>query len=445
MLRPESAAGFLDAIGRPAVAQLVAAGQLVSSQPLSGADRDGVARVLDAPADALIVEHPRIEFASYAHEWPAEMLLAAGQLTLDLAERLLESGLGLKDATPHNVLFHYSRPLFVDVASIETREPGDATWLPYAQFVRTFVLPLLAHSRFGVPLSQVFLAHRDGLEPEAVYALAGWAQRLSPSFLGSVSLPVWLGGRAGPAPTRSRLDPDPERARFVLGSLFRRLRRQLDTAAPAAARSAWSNYLTTFTYTDQDFARKEAFVRQALAPAVPRQVLDVGCNTGHFSALAAEAGASVVALDLDAASVGRAWRRAHADSLAILPLIANLARPSPGLGWRCAEQRPLIERLAGRSDLVLMLAVLHHLVVTDGIPLADVVELAAELSRDRVLIEYVPPTDPMFRTIARGRDALHEGFTVEVFEAACRPRFETVSMAALDSGRRLYLLAKRRA
>ena len=66
-------------------------------------------------------------------------------------------------------------------------------------------------------------------------------------------------------------------------------------------------------YSDADFAGKERFVQAALEQVRPARVLDVGCNTGHFSALAARAGASVVALDGDAAVAGRVWRRAEAD------------------------------------------------------------------------------------------------------------------------------------
>lgn len=454
VLSSTAAAELEAALVRPAAQRLTAAGSLVATRRLAGDEGEAARAQAGAAADSVLLEHPRIAPVSYPCEWSAEMLHAAGRLTLGLAEALLDDGLGLKDATPYNVVFEGTRPVFVDVASIEARAPGDETWLPYAQFVRTFVLPLLVHSRLGVPLAEVFLAHRDGLEPEQVYAMASWPQRLSPAFLGSVSLPAWLGARgaggAGATPAASaaaRGNLDPERARYVLGSQLRRLRRALDAAAGKARQSAWSRYLDTFSYTGADFGRKEAFVRECLAQVAPAAVLDVGCNTGHFSALAATSGAAVTGLDVDPASAGHAWRRARDGNLRVLPLVANLARPTPALGWRYGEQASLLERLHGGFDLVLMLAVIHHLVVTEGVPLADVLDLAADLTRAtgkaHVLVEYVPPSDPMFRTIARGRDALHAHLTPEHFEATSRARFEIARTTDLDSGRRLYLLKRR--
>jgi hypothetical protein len=102
-------------------------------------------RVYEQLQGAIIVELDRVWFPSFPYEWPAEMLHAAGALTLDFAEQLLADGLGLKDASPYNVLFRGPRPVFVDLLSFEPRDAADPTWLPFAQFVRTFLLPLLVN------------------------------------------------------------------------------------------------------------------------------------------------------------------------------------------------------------------------------------------------------------------------------------------------------------
>jgi SAM-dependent methyltransferase len=396
----------------------------------------------------LVLEHERIPFPSFPYEWPAEMLHEAASLTLDLAERALNAGFGLKDATPYNILFRGPKPVFVDLLSFERREQGDPTWLPYAQFVRTFLLPLLCNTRHGVPLGQTTLAKRDGLEPEDVYRLLSPLDRLRPPFLTLVSIPKWLGrglnGRGGDIYRRASLSSG-DQARFVLRSLFRSLRRSLRRAAQAPGRtSPWSSYARGgSTYSDTQLTAKEDFVREVLSETHPKNVLDVGCNTGRYSAVAAACGASVVAIDQDPVVVGETWRMARDGGLDILPLVVDLCRPSPATGWLNRECPSFLERASGGFDAVLMLAVLHHMLVTERVPLDLILDLAAELTTEVLVIEFVPPEDPMFRLLLRGREELHQDLTQETFEAACRKRFVLVRSLRLEgSGRVLYAWRK---
>ena len=448
----KASAELTAALESPSVRRMTDEGHIIASHVLMGAEHERAWAELVAtglPGETepgLIIEHPRLPFASFPYEWCSEMLHAAGLLTLNLAEELLTDGLGLKDATPYNVLFGGTTPVFVDAASLERRDPHDATWLPYAQFVRSFILPLLVHRECGWTLRDVFLSRRDGLEPEAVYGMLGRARRLSPRFLFSVSIPTWLSRRSAPAQNlyQRRLESSPEKAAFILRATLGHLRRQLESVAPRIGRSAWSSYMETKTYDDADFAAKEVFVRRALEEVPRASVLDVGCNTGHFSLLAGSGGATVVSLDIDPVCVSRLYARAAAGSQPVLPLVADLARPSPALGWRNGEQPALIDRLAGRFDLVLMLALVHHLLVTERVPLPRIVELAADLTRDRVVLEYVGPEDPMFRALSRGRDALYAHVNVQWFEEGCRRHFDVLRSETLPgTGRRLYLLRKR--
>jgi len=130
-----------------------------------------------------IVEHERVWFPSFPHEWPPEMLHAAGSLTLELGEGLLDEGWGLKDGTPYNVLFRGPEPIFIDLVSFERRADRDPTWLAYAQFIRTLLLPLLADKYFHLPLGVTLATHRDGLDPDEVYRWLGPLQKLTPPFL----------------------------------------------------------------------------------------------------------------------------------------------------------------------------------------------------------------------------------------------------------------------
>jgi SAM-dependent methyltransferase len=407
-----------------------------------------VRSVRQLPLSNNLWEHDVIPFSSFPYEWPPEMLHAAASLTLDLAEAALNDGFGLKDATPYNVLFQGSRPVFVDVLSFERREPLDSTWMAYAQFVRTFLLPLMAQRYFDLPLDRLLTGQRDGIEPETMYRWAGMWRRLTPPFLNLVALPKWLGSRSDGEVYRGKPAASPEQSRFVLSGLLRQCRRQLNSLSPVAAKeSTWSGYLNRKSlYSEAQLAQKEAFVREALDLARPQSVLDVGANEGRFSVLAAQEGAAVVAIDSDPAVMGTLWRTASSENLDILPLVVDLTRPTPAVGWRNQECPSFLERAQGRFDLVMMLAVVHHMLVTERIPLEDLLELADDLSRGYVLIEFVAPPDPMFQRIVRGRDELYSHISPAWFETAALSRFELVRSERIDGlSRWLYLFRRRHA
>lgn len=446
------------AINSPAVQSFIDRGSFVRTEILSPASSAQVAKQLGdwnfehAEERTEVVEHEAIEFPSYAYEWPPEMLWAAGVLTLELARELTPEGLGLKDATPYNILYRGPTPVFIDVLSIEPRDHLDPIWLPRAEFIRTFILPLLANKRLGIPLDQL-MTRREGVEPELMYRWLTPIQKLLPGYLTLVSMPVWLASKAAADPRiyRKRAVSSAEKSRFILDHAFSTLHRQLNAVAPARNReSAWSNYMQSkdckqaaVSYTHEEFARKEQIVTKAIAGFAPVRVLDIGCNTGHFSRIAARKNAAVVALDADPAVVGQTWRSAREEKLNILPLVVNIAKPSPALGWRNAEYRSFLSRATGAFDLVLMLAVVHHMLATERIPLREILKLASELTTDGLIIEFVPPDDPMFRSLSRGRDELYAHLNPDLFERTSKPFFEIVQRHAMNSGRWLYVMRKR--
>jgi SAM-dependent methyltransferase len=445
---PMTAAAVPEILSLAPIRAGVERGAVVSSRVITAAEVPHVGSLPSIEAVQLFLEHDRVPFASYPYEWPPEMLWQAGAESLFLAQELLEHGHGLKDATPYNVLFRGARAVFVDVLSVERRDPHDPIWMAAAQFSRTFLIPLLLSRKKSLPFRPLLLVHRDGLEPELAYPLLGPLGRLLPPALGLVLLPTQL-GRAAQRREGRLYEPQrmasAEQARFVLARTLTALRRALERVRPPRRRSDWADYMMRdCSYTRAQLVRKEAFVREALARHRPEWVLDVGCNTGHFSALAAGSGASVVAIDSDEVAVGQAWHRAVAGDLAILPLVVDLARPSPAVGWRNAECSSFLDRAAGKFDGVLMLAVLHHLLVGERIPLREIATVAASLCRKVLVIEYVGKDDVMFRRIARGREALFQDLDRAAFEDAFLPHFSIARVEHLPDGdRSLYIWTRR--
>jgi SAM-dependent methyltransferase len=400
-----------------------------------------------ADIDAECFEHERISFVSHPGEWAPEMLAAAAELTLELSRALLPLGLQLKDATPANILFRGVQPVFVDLPSIVAREPGGCLWNARHQFETTFLLPLIASAEAGLPIAMTLANPVAGLSHEALARILGARRWLKPRLWRTVAMPAALASRAAAkAGSRGSMKVASEQqARFILDRSLAGLSRELQrwTAHLAAGRSHWQAYTATRGhYGGADLEVKRGFVRDAIGVTRPKAVLDIGANTGEFSEIAARH-AEVVAMDIDERSVASIFARARESRPAILPLVGNFGRPTPATGWRNAESDSFLARAAGRFDLVLMLAVVHHLRVTEGVPVSEQFDAVAGITRRHLLVEFVPVTDPMFAAIARGREALYGDCERAAFEAALNGKFAIEKNQALPNGRVLYLAARR--
>jgi SAM-dependent methyltransferase len=427
-------AEILEFLALPLVSELVDQARLVASAVVS-----------PEGADTLVLRHPRISFQSFPWEWAPSLWLAAAELTLNLCGDLVRHGWLLKDATPLNVLFQGTRPIFVDVLSIERMDLYQPIWLAYGQFVRTFLLPMLAYSRLGWPL-QASLTRRDGYEPEDIYATLSWPARLRQPALSAVTLPLLLANnkKMQAGSLTSRRVEDPDLARQILMKTLRGLLSQMRSVTPVHRSSTWSDYAETAThYSDDDHARKRNFVAGALAAARPVCVLDVGCNTGVYSNLAADAGAEVISIDTDLQAVDRLCASLKGSGRNILPLCVDLSQPTPAVGWENRECASFLSRCAGHFDTVMMLAVLHHLLLRNQIPMDHIAALCSSLTTRDLILEWVPPADPKFQELLRGRDTIYAHITEASFRDAFAEYFATISELTLANGRTMLHLQKR--
>ncbi|HEY4380748.1 MAG TPA: class I SAM-dependent methyltransferase [Acidobacteriaceae bacterium] len=406
---------------------------------------DLVDAAIDDSNASLTLSHPKIPIPAYPWEWTPSQWLSAAELTLNLCEEALAAGWILKDATPLNILFSGTRPIFVDILSFERRDSKSSIWLAYGQYVRSFLLPLLMNRMLSWPL-ELSLFKRDGYEPADCYAALRWSQRLARDAFWPITLPALLDRRKGVGapikrpPSRTQ---DPEVTAEVLKRTLATLRKRTRRAMPASASSDWSKYQHTLThYTAEESRQKIEWVRRAVATSEPGRVLDIGANTGEFSALATETGADVVALERDMASADRVFRMARQRNLAIQTIHADIARPTPAVGWENAESVALLPRLDAHFDLVLMLAVIHHLLLMEQIPLPSIVALCYRLTRRHLVVEWVPVKDPMYQSLMRGRDSLYGSLSEDDLLSACAGSFNVRDRHELTNGRVLFLFEK---
>ncbi|HEY0696660.1 MAG TPA: class I SAM-dependent methyltransferase, partial [Micromonospora sp.] len=222
-----------------------------------------------------------------------------------------------------------------------------------------------------------------------------------------------------------------------------KLVRRLDWTPPA---SHWSGYQGSCTYSAQDREVKERFVDTALNGTDAGLVLDLGANDGTYSRIAARHAGQVLAVEGDPAVVDHLYRQLRADGeRRILPLVMDLADPSPGIGWRGVERAAFAER--AQADGVLALAVIHHLAIGRNIPLPEVLDwLTGFLSRagatGRMVVEFVHPEDPMAQRLLANKPAgLFPDYHRDACERRLGERCAVVRREELPSGTRTLYLA----
>jgi hypothetical protein len=382
-----------------------------------------------------LLRHERLPFVSYPYEWPFEMLREAALLQLGLLDEALAEGFVLKDGSPYNVQWRGSEPVFVDVGSFERLRKGEP-WAGYRQFCALFLYPLMLQAYRGIPPQAWLRGSLEGIEPSE-------ARALLPRFRRGVFTHVVLHDRleAKHADRERDVRSELKAAGFkkeLIQANVRRLRKLVGRLSPKRGRSEWAGYRDAAPYSDEDATRKERFVADA-GPA--GFVWDLGANDGRFSrAVGAE---YVLAVDGDERVAGDLYTALRAEeSKTILPLVIDLADASPDRGWRGLERRRLEER--GRPDLVLALALVHHLAIGRNLPFAELVSWLRSLG-SRLVIEFADRDDPMVkRLLAAKRSETHESYGREEFERALAAGFEVERREELGSGTRALYLAKPR-
>lgn len=383
---------------------------------------------------AAILEHRRVPFLSYPYEWSFGMLKDAALLQLDLLLEALGEGLILKDASAFNIQWVGSRPTFIDVGSFKRFGPGEP-WEGYRQFCQMFLFPLQLQAYKGVAFQGWLRGSIDGIGPEEMSRLLSKRDLFRPGVLLHVVMQARLQQRYGG--TDRSIRDDLRKGGFnaeMVRSTVLRMSKLVAGLDWKAGRSEWSEYSEEHSYQDEDFSLKEEFVEEVAGRQRWGQVWDLGCNTGHFSRIAARHSDCVIAMDIDQLAVERLYRQLRAEKEErILPLVMNLAQPSPGLGWRGEERRSLLGR--GRPDLTLCLALIHHLALSATIPIPEVLRLLASLGGDLV-IEFPTRDDPMVEKLLLHKGQKHEEYNRQEFERHLSSAFSIKKTVKVGSGTR---------
>ena len=207
--------------------------------------------------------------------------------------------------------------------------------------------------------------------------------------------------------------------------------------------SVWGGYSERSHYTPEEVAAKARFVRRVVGRCRRSQVWDVGANDGMFSQIAASSADVVLAMDADSHVVDRLYRRLREDGVAnIVPLVMNFADPTPGIGWRGMERPSIGERSS--PEVVLALAVVHHLALTHNVPTDAILDLLVDLDAEVVLEVPTESDRNVARLKSHKRAGTHDAYTLANIEAQAGLRFDVRQREELAGGTRvLFHLAPR--
>lgn len=396
---------------------------------------------LDARAYRVLVPS-LVPFVSHPYEWSFGQLKAAALLTLTIQKLALEHGMSLKDASAYNVQWVGCRPLFIDTLSFERYAEGKP-WVAYRQFCQHFLAPLALMARTDVRLGQFLRLYPDGIPLDLAARLLPGRTRLSPGLLLHIHLHSASQKRYADAKA-----PAARRSAAVSKTAMLGLLDSLEGAVRAQewrpAGTTWADYYDHTNYTDAALDGKRQIVLEMLkrvSPS-PHMVWDLGANTGYFSRAAASLGAYTVAWDVDPAAVERNYRLGARDGEErVLPLVTDLTNPSPDQGWALEERASLVRR--GPADVVLALALLHHLAIGSNVPLAWVARFLARLAH-WAIVEFVPKEDSQVQRMLATREDIFTDYDVAGFERAISCIWEIAASEPVPESRRVLYLLRRR-
>jgi hypothetical protein len=399
------------------------------------------AEVDQAPAEIELahktLQPERVPFISYPYEWSFIQLKDAALATLSIQRRALKLDMSLKDASAYNIQFVRGKAALIDTLSFEIYKEGQP-WVAYRQFCQHFLAPLALMALRDVRLNQLLRVYIDGVPLDLASELLPSRTRFNFGLLTHIHLHAGAQKRYSGAEVKSRPATMSKQALTALIDSLDSTVRKLEWKPGG---TEWGNYYEITNYSDAAFEHKKQLVKEWSARLKPSLAWDLGANNGVFSRLAGEAGAFVVSSDIDPTAVEQNYRQLKVEKTEnLLPLLMDLTNPSPSVGWANEERDSFGRR--GPADLALALALIHHLAISNNVPLLQVADFLAKIAK-WLVIEFVSKADSQVQKLLVSREDIFPNYTREGFESAFCQRFRIVEAVNLHESERILYLMER--
>ena len=395
----------------------------------------GLAPIKDAYQ---VVQPQAVEFISYPYEWCFSQLKDAALLTLKIQKIALEYGMSLKDASAYNIQFVKGLPVLIDHLSFEKHE--EKPWVAYRQFCQHFLAPLALASYNDIRLIQLMRIYIDGIPLDLAAKLLPKKAFIRPQLLAHLYLHAksqqFFAGR----PQSGGMERSLRFRKSQLLGLISGLEGAVRGLEWKPRGTEWADYYENTNYSRGAFRNKAEIVERFVMVVKPGVVWDLGANTGEFSRVAAKRSALVVSSDIDPAAVEINYREVKAKGESrVLPLVLDLTNPSGGIGWANQERMSLEER--GSADMVMALALVHHLAISNNLPFAKIAEFFAQIGRS-LIIEFVPKEDSQVHRLLATREDIFPNYTQADFEKEFGRLFTVTARDPVKGSKRVIYLMR---
>ncbi len=409
---------------------------------------------------SMALEQPVLRFPSFPYEWTPSMFKRAAEAILKVNLRLMEHGYCTQDGHPWNVLFAGTTPLFVDFSSI-IKLPADGRWVGVEHFMETCLTALKLMEK-GYPtatralLREVKSFPDQGLAEAVLFSANRYAG--SPRVIADARKVGRLLSHFGSkALNRLRVrgqtqqQGTPAQVQALLETIGK-----MDVQPPG---EMWSEYYTasadypTYSGKREELAAlrsatpKHAVLDKILARLQPKTLLDIGCNRGVYSQLAALRDIQVVGLDSDELALDKMYRDSVSLGTNAVPLFVNITAPAEPVAFKARPFPTAEERL--RSDCVLCLALIHHLVFKPPhLKFPHIADILASFTGKHLVVEYIPFEDKYVQEAIRKRPSgfadRFPWYALENFVAALETRFTDIETFESHPAPRKLLLCRKR-
>lgn len=390
-----------------------------------------------------VIQPEFIEYISYPYEWCFSQLKDAALATIKIQLLALEYGMCLKDASAYNIQFYQGRPILIDTLSFERYQQGKP-WVAYRQFCQHFFAPLALMSYKDIRLNQLLRTNIDGVPLDLASKLLPWRSKLHFSLLTHIHLHA----RSQQRYANIGIEKEGQvKATKVSLQGLKGIVLNLESAVRSLhlnrVQTEWGDYYSDTNYGATSMQQKKELVAEfidAISPA-PTLVQDIGANTGVFSRVAAQPNRLVISQDIDAIAVEKNYLHCvNKQEKNILPLLLDLTNPSPALGWANKERTSLMQR--GPVNAVLALALIHHLAISNNVPLDRLASFFYDLC-EHLIIEFIPKSDSQVRRLLATREDIFPYYNQACFEKHFSSYFSTLKRMPIEGGDRVMYLMKR--